>query len=71
MQADNSGKSVVDTAMALLGIAHMAYIRPIKTPGKTGYAVCAADGTELAVFESEDEAYFTARQHNLQPVSIH
>ena len=56
-----------DAAMSMLGVTHVAYIRQVQD----GYGVFAADGTQLAVFESRDAAYYTARQHNLEPVSIH
>jgi hypothetical protein len=33
--------------------------------------VCAADGTQLAIFADQDVAMFAARQHDLEPVPIH
>ena len=54
-------------ALIAQGVSHVAYIRQVDT----GYGVFAADGTQLAVFESRDAAYYTARQHNLEPLSIH
>lgn len=60
-----------DTAMAMMGITTMTYIRPALGGKAGGFAVCAADGTELAVFESYDAAFFTARKFNLTPVNIH
>ena len=62
---------VADTAMSMMGITTMTYIRPVPNNKGSGFAVCAADGTELAVFESYDAAFFTARQFNLTPVNIH
>lgn len=58
-------------AMAALGFAQIAYIRPVKADGQVEYAVCAADGTELAKFPTRDEAFFTARAHDLEPVQLH
>jgi hypothetical protein len=63
--------NVGDAAMAMMGITTMTYIRPTTDGKSQGFAVCAADGTELAVFASYDAAYFTARQYNLTPVNIH
>ncbi len=63
--------NVGDTAMAMMGITTMTYIRPVQDGKSDGFAVCAADGTQLAVFPSYDAAYFTARQFNLTPVNIH
>ena len=61
---------VVDEAMAMSGMSHIAYIRPA-SKGETGYAVCSADGKQLAVFPNYDAAFFTARQYNLAPVNVH
>ncbi len=59
--------TVDDIIMALVGMETMAYIRPVID----GFGVFAADGTQLAVFESHASAYQTVRQNNLEPVSIH
>ncbi len=61
---------VADEAMASVGLSHIAYIRPA-SKGETGYAVCSADGKQLAVFPNYDSAFFTARQYNLAPVNVH
>lgn len=60
-----------DIMMAMVGLETMAYIKPVIAGEHTCYAVFAADGTQLAVFDSEDKAYYTAVKHNLEPVSIH
>jgi hypothetical protein len=57
--------------MAMVGLETMAYIKPIFEGATTHYAVFAADGTQLAVFESAETAYYNAVKHNLAPVSIH
>lgn len=49
----------------------MAYIKPVEQEGETVYAVHAADGTPLALFESMEDAFFTVRRHNLLPVQLH
>lgn len=49
----------------------LAYVKPIATNRGQCYAVCAADGTQLAIFSDMDVAFFAARQHDLEPVSIH
>ena len=66
MESTHEYADATDAAMSMLGVTHMAYIRQVDN----GYAVYAADGTQLAVFESRDAAFFTARQHNLEPVNI-
>ena len=57
--------------MAMVGLETMAYIKPIGEGNLMQYAVFAADGTRLAVFDTEEVAYFTAVKHNLAPVSVH
>lgn len=57
--------------MAMVGLETMAYIKPIIIDQFTQYAVFAADGTQLATFDSEEVAYYNAVKHNLAPVSIH
>jgi hypothetical protein len=49
----------------------VAYVRPVITENGKNYAVCTADGTQLALFATQDAAYFAAKQHDLEPVLIH
>lgn len=63
--------SVSDITMSMIGLSHIAYIRRTHEAGEEGYAVCAADGTQLAVFTTQEAAYFSARQHDLEPVQLH
>ncbi len=73
-ESKNTGSvmDVEESLLALLGQAQgIAYIRPLIHRGQEAFAVCAEDGTRLALFSTYDEAYFTARQHNLEPVSVH
>jgi len=58
-------------ASSLASIMHLAYVRPVSRDKNAGYAVCAADGTQLAVFATQDAAYFAAKQHDLEPVLVH
>lgn len=51
--------------------APVAYVRPVETDRGPGYAVCAGDGTRLAVFATQDAAIFAARQHDLEPALVH
>ena len=55
----------------MLNVPPVAYVRPVMTEKGKGYAVCTADGTQLAVFPTQDAAYFAAKQHDLEPVLIH
>ncbi len=60
-----------DLMMAMVGLETMAYIKPVRDGLILNYAVFAADGTQLALFETEEKAFYTAVKHNLAPVSIH
>lgn len=60
-----------DLMMAMVGLETMAYIKPVLAGDMLHYAVFAADGTQLALFESEETAYYNAVKHNLAPVSLH
>jgi hypothetical protein len=57
--------------MAMVGLETMAYIKPVQDGLVLGYAVFAADGTQLAMFDSKESAYYNAIKHNLAPASIH
>lgn len=67
MRTTGTASNVDDIIMALVGMETLAYIRPVNE----GFGVFAADGTQLAVFETQESAYMTVRQNNLEPVSIH
>ncbi len=54
-----------------LGAQDIAYVKPVSKEGITCFAVHAADGTEIAVFEARDVAFAACRQHDLEPVSLH
>lgn len=48
----------------------LAYVKPITTDKGSGFAIYAADGTELAIYNSREVAVIAAKQHDLEPVSI-
>lgn len=57
--------------LALFGMQDLAYIKRIVVDGTAGYAVHAADGTQIAVLPDRDVAFATVRQHDLEPLSVH
>lgn len=57
--------------LALLGMEDVAYIKHVVVDGASGYAVHAADGTQIALLSDRDVAFATVRQHELEPVSVH
>ncbi|HXC89478.1 MAG TPA: DUF1150 family protein [Stellaceae bacterium] len=57
--------------LALLGVQDLAYIKRVVVDGTSGYAVHAADGTQIALLSDRDVAFATVRQHDLEPLSVH
>jgi hypothetical protein len=56
---------------AMWGLQDVAYIRPIHVEGSVAWAICAADGTGIAVAQERDLAFAAALQNDLEPVSVH
>jgi hypothetical protein len=57
--------------LALFGMQDMAYIKRVVVDDTAGYAVHAADGTQIALLADRDVAFATVRQHDLEPLSVH
>ncbi len=57
--------------LALFGVQDLAYIKPVVVENQAGFAVHAADGTQIAVIANRDVAFATVRQHDLEPLSVH
>lgn len=49
----------------------VAYVKAITFDGVRAYAICLADGTQLAVASTREIAFAAVRQHELEPVSVH
>ncbi|MBM3567532.1 MAG: DUF1150 family protein [Alphaproteobacteria bacterium] len=64
-------RRITPEALLALGTPFLAYIRPIAVDGRTGFAVHAANGERLGVFSDRIVAMAAARQHDLEPVSVH
>lgn len=56
---------------ALLGMNDMAYVKRVVVKDGPGFAIYGADGTRLAVAPSEELAYITIRQNDLEAVRLH
>ena len=52
-------------------LPNRAYIGRVEIDGEAGYAIRDAEGTVLAVLAERDIAFAVARQHDLDPVSMH
>jgi len=57
--------------LALLGMQDLAYVKPVVVDGTAGYAIHAADGTQMAVIADRAIAFAVVRQNELEPVSVH
>jgi hypothetical protein len=57
--------------LAALGLQGVAYIKPVVIDDTAGYAVFAADGTQIGVLPTREAALVAMRQHRLEPVSLH
>jgi hypothetical protein len=57
--------------LALFGVQDLAYVKRVIVDGVGGYAIHAADGTQIALLPDRDIAFATVRQHDLEPLSVH
>lgn len=70
--ASNLLKGFSRLDLARLGLGGIGYIRTVQTEDGPGYAVYAADGTELAEsLDNIDDAMDLIQVHDLRPVSVH
>lgn len=53
-----------------LGVQQIAYIRPVMVNGVVAYSINAADGTQLAIHNDQNEAMALTRQNELQPLTL-
>jgi len=54
-----------------LGTPTLAYIREVVLEGEARHAIFSADGRGLGIVPSRELAFAAARQHDLEPVSVH
>jgi hypothetical protein len=64
-------RSISAREFAALGIQDLAYVKRVLVNDVVGYAVHAADGTQIAVLPDRNVAFATVRQHDLEPLSVH
>ena len=58
-------------ALAAWSAPYLAYVRPLSVDGEQVFAICAADGTQLGICPNREVAFVAARQHDLDPLSLH
>ncbi len=64
-------KNISPREFALLGMNDMAYVKRVVVNDERQFAIHSADGTQLALVPSEEIAYATVRQNDLEPMSVH
>lgn len=71
MQTIEEMRQMTVNDLAMLGVQHIAYVKPVTVDGTEGFAIHAADGTQMAVIGDRAVAYAVVRQNDLEPVSVH
>jgi hypothetical protein len=56
---------------AQLGLAKLAYVKPVIVDGAAGFAIHAADGTPMALAPDRDVAIAAIVQHEMLPAMVH
>jgi hypothetical protein len=71
MQFSEGMRQLSARELGMLGMEDVAYIKPIVEDGVEAFAVCAADGTQMAVIPNRNLAFAVVRQHDMEPLSVH
>ena len=53
------------------GMQQIAYIRAVDNDNNTIYSIRSADGEEISVMDTLDQAIIATRQNDLEPVTVH
>ncbi len=56
---------------AQLGMAKLAYVKPVIVNGNAGFAIHAADGTPMALAPDREVAIAAIVQHEMMPALVH
>ena len=71
MQTSEEMRQMTANDLAMLGVQDIAYVKAVVVDGAAGYAIHAADGTQMALTADRDIAFAVVRQNELEPVSVH
>jgi hypothetical protein len=71
MQTIEQMRQMTANDLAMLGMQDIAYVKPVRVDGNEGFAVHAADGTQMALIANRDLAFAVVRQNEMEPVSVH
>ena len=71
MQTLEKLRHISPQEFAMLGMQDVAYVKRIVVNDEPAFAICAADGTQVALLADRELAWATVRQHEMEPVSVH
>jgi hypothetical protein len=57
--------------LAKLGVAQIAYVKPVVVNGAQGFSIHAADGTAMAIAGDREVAIAAIHQHEMHALSVH
>jgi len=57
--------------LAELGVARLAYVKPVEVNGAQGFAIHAANGAPMALIADRDVAFALIMQHEMVPALVH
>ena len=63
--------SISTDELGRLGVAQLAYVKPVTVNGARVFAIHAADGTPMAVTEDRELALAAIVQHEMLPSLVH
>ena len=64
-------RNVTQAQLMALGMAQLAYVKPVWMDGTTAFAIYAADGSPMAVAADCDLAMQAIVQHEMVPALVH
>ena len=64
-------RNLTDDQLMQLGMANVAYVKPVWVNGATAFAIHAADGSPMAMAADRDLALAAIVQHEMQAALVH
>lgn len=64
-------RKLTQAQLMQLGMAQLAYVKPVWMDGTTAFAIFAADGSPMAVAADCDLAVAAIMQHEMVPALVH
>lgn len=64
-------RNLTQAQLMQLGMAQLAYVKPVWMDGTTAFAIFAADGSPMAVAADCDMAVAAIMQHEMVPALVH